>query len=69
MKTLSEKEIKTINGGAAENQSVSSGISVTSSSDSLLSLTFTRTMGDYQSTDTLSVGNDIDLNIWAKAKH
>jgi hypothetical protein len=64
MENLSEKELVEIGGGRIfDGNSGSMGISLTTTADSLLSITFTRSYGDYTSTTTLSVGNNIGLNL------
>ncbi|WP_316828564.1 hypothetical protein [Pedobacter miscanthi] len=64
MKNLSEKELVTINGGGIFDGSQGTmGLSLTSTTDSLLSISFTRSHGDYKSTTTLSIGNNIGLNL------
>jgi bacteriocin-like protein len=62
MKNLSRKELQEINGGG---DSYSNGISVSSSTDSLLNLTFERSYGDKHRITELSIGNNIDLNFSA----
>ncbi|WP_443943429.1 hypothetical protein ACJVDH_10895 [Pedobacter sp. AW1-32] len=59
MKNLTEKEMIAIGGGNA------SGIalSVTSSADSLLKLTFESSYGERHSSTTLSIGNNINLDL------
>ena len=59
MENLTTAELTTINGGSS-----SSGISLSSTHDSLLSLTFTRTYGSKQETTQISVGNNVDLGLW-----
>lgn len=64
MKNLSEKELVAIGGGGIfDGNPESMGISLTTTANSLLSITFTRSYGDYKSSSTLSIGNDIDLNL------
>jgi len=64
MENLSEKELKTINGGRIFNGNTgASSISLTATTDSLLSISFTRSDGDYKNTTTLSIGNNIGLNL------
>jgi len=64
MENLSEKELITIGGGGIfDGNSGTMGISLTSTADSLLNITFTRSYGDYTSSTTLSIGNNIDLNL------
>ena len=59
MKNLSNSELLEINGGG---NSYSSGISASSSTESLVTLTFERSYGDYQSVTEISVGNSINLD-------
>lgn len=59
MENLTTAELTAINGGSS-----SSGISLSSTQDSLLSLTFTRTYGSKQQTTQISVGNNVDLGLW-----
>jgi hypothetical protein len=59
MENLTTAELTTTNGGSS-----SSGISLSSTHDSLLSLTFTRTYGSKQETTQISVGNNVDLGLW-----
>lgn len=64
MENLSKKELTEIGGGGIfNNNSGGMGISLSVSSDSLLSLTFIRSYGDYHSETTISVGNDINLGL------
>ena len=58
MEDLTTAELTAINGGSS-----SSGISLSSTHDSLLSLTFTRTYGNREETTQLSVGNRIDFGL------
>jgi len=63
MENLSEKELREIGGGGVfENNTNSMGIAMSTSSESLLNITFTRTYGDHYSETTISAGNDIVLN-------
>lgn len=59
MENLTTAELATINGGSS-----SSGISLSSTQDSLLSLTFTRTFGERQETTQISIGNNVNLGLW-----
>ena len=59
MKTLTAQELKEINGGNA----LGGNISLTSNTNSLLSLTFESTYGNRKEQTTISVGNDINLNL------
>ena len=59
MKTLTAQELKEINGGNA----LVGNISLTSNTNSLLSLTFESTYGNRKEQTTISVGNDINLNL------
>lgn len=59
MENLTTTELKTINGGSS-----SSGISLGSTQDSLLSLTFTRTYGSKKETSQISIANNVDLGLW-----
>jgi hypothetical protein len=64
MENLSEKELVAIGGGGLfDGNTGSMGRSLTATADSLLSITFTRSYGDYKSSTTLSIGNNIDLNL------
>lgn len=62
MKNLSIKEMREINGGG---ESYSSGISASSSTDSLLNLTIERNSGDKHSITKISIGSGINLNLSA----
>ncbi|WP_316739304.1 hypothetical protein [Pedobacter aquatilis] len=59
MKNLSNTELREINGGGNSN---GYGISVSSSTESLLNLRFERSYGDHHSVTEISVGNDINLD-------
>lgn len=62
MENLNEKELIAINGGSVfESNPSSMQLSVTSSINSLLSLTIHTKHGDRETTNTLSVGNYINL--------
>ncbi|MGN7990399.1 bacteriocin [Pedobacter sp. 22226] len=64
MENLSEKELTAINGGGLfDGNTGTMAISLTATTDSLLSISFTRVDGDYKSTTTLSAGNNIGLNL------
>ena len=64
MKNLSEKELVAIcGGGIFDRNSGTMGVSLTANADSLLNITFIRSYGDYKSSTTLSIGNNIDLNL------
>lgn len=59
MKNLSNTELLEINGGG---NSYSSGISASSTTESLISLKFERWYGDHHSVTEISVGNNINLD-------
>ena len=61
MKTLTAQELTEINGGST----FVGNISLTSSTDSLLSLTIESTYGNRHEKTTIAVGNDIDLSLLA----
>jgi len=64
MENLSEKALVAIGGGGVfDGNSGSMGISLSATADSLLSVTFTGSYGDYKNSTTLSTGNNIDLNL------
>ncbi len=64
MENLSEKELVAIGGGQIfDGNGAAMGISLTATADSLLSITFTGSHGDYSSANTLSIGNNIGLNL------
>lgn len=64
MENLSENELTAINGGGVfDGNTGATAISITASTDSLLSISFTRSDGDYKSTTTLSLGNNIGLHL------
>jgi len=63
MENLSKKELVEIGGGGIFNHSGSMGISISASTDSLLSITFIRSYGDHHSETTISVGNDVNLDL------
>ena len=68
LQELNSHEQTAINGGTDHTNGFSVGI--TSSSDSLLAISSYTKFGERATTRTLSVGNDLylDLNIWAKGK-
>jgi len=59
MENLTEKEMIAIGGGTKSGIS----LSVTSNTESLLSLTFETAFGDQRRSTTLSVGNNINLDL------
>lgn len=64
MENLSNQELIQISGGGIfGNGANTGGISISASTDSLLSITFFRTMGDKHSETTISIGNDIALQL------
>lgn len=70
MENLTNKELTEIGGGGIFNNNAgSAGISLAVSTDSLLSLTFIRSYGDYRSETTISIGNNIGLGLGLNGKH
>lgn len=64
MENLSAQELLKIGGGGIfGNTQQASGISISATSDSLLSITFITTNGDRRNETTISVGNDIALDL------
>ncbi|MCX3264266.1 hypothetical protein [Pedobacter agri] len=64
MENLSAQELLEIGGGGIfGNTQQASGISISATSDSLLSITFITTNGDRRNETTISVGNDIALDL------
>lgn len=59
MKNLSKAELLEINGGGF----IINAISITLTTDSLLSLRFERSNGDRHSITEIAVGKDIDLSL------
>lgn len=66
MKNLSKKELSQINGGGTSaTNPLGFSLSVTSSVNSLLSLTVYTTFGDRKTENTLSIGNNINFGFIA----
>jgi len=64
MENLSAQELVEIGGGGIfGNTQQTAGISISASSESLLSITFITTNGDRRNETTISVGNNIALDL------
>lgn len=64
MKTLTPKEMQEINGGGLfQANGATTSFSLSSSTDSLITLTFERNYNNHYSKTILSIGNNINLNL------